>query len=169
MIKSFFQGPWTGKHIWTLILAFFGAVIVANMVMIYFAVNTFHGVEDRDAYAKGRDYNQVIAAGAAQRRLGLDAVLAHRLVEQGGGDAVAVSLTLADAKGAAVPSLKPVLTLRRPSEATLDRTAAMVEPMPGRYTATLDLPKPGKWEIRITAKHPDGTALRWDKPVVLAP
>lgn len=169
LIKSLFTGPWNGKHILLMLVIFFGGVIGANALMTYLAVSTFTGVEQPNAYVRGRDYNQVLAQGAAQRALGWQPRLDHRLVERGGRPGVAVRLSLRDQGGAAVPGLKPRATLWRPAGSDLDRSRAMAEATPGTYSATLALPQPGKWQIRISAEGPDGTSLRWHKEVVLTP
>lgn len=169
-MKRFFQGPWTARHIMVFLALFFGTVIAANGVMTYVAVTTFRGIEDQDAFRKGRDYNQVIAAREAQAALGWSADLDYEVLTRPAADgAMAVRLHLVDAQGQAIAGLAPRATLWRPSQSDLDRSVAMVEGQAGAYRAVLPLLRAGRWQVRVEADGPDGQALRWRRDVMVDP
>ena len=56
----------TGRHVLFAMLAFFAVVIGVNATMITYAVGTFSGEEEADAYRKGLDYNQTLARRSAE-------------------------------------------------------------------------------------------------------
>ena len=50
-------------------VVFMAGVFVVNGVMVYFALDTFSGLETRDAYRKGMQYNRNIEKARAQEAL----------------------------------------------------------------------------------------------------
>ena len=47
----------TGRHVLYMILGFFGVVLLANVVFVYLAMDTFTGLATEGAYVKGLSYN----------------------------------------------------------------------------------------------------------------
>ena len=60
------ERPWTGRTVLTALLITFGIVFAVNGVFVYFAVSTWPGLSQSDAYEKGLRYNEVIRAALAQ-------------------------------------------------------------------------------------------------------
>ncbi len=60
----------TGWHMATILIIFFGIVIAVNLVMARFAVSTFGGTVVDNSYVASQNYNRWLAAADAQARLG---------------------------------------------------------------------------------------------------
>jgi nitrogen fixation protein FixH len=60
----------TGWHMATILITFFGIVIAVNLVMARFAVSTFGGTVVDNSYVASQNYNRWLAAADAQARLG---------------------------------------------------------------------------------------------------
>ena len=50
----------TGRHVAIMLAAFFGLMFAVNGVFVYFALGSFSGVSEKDAYKRGLSYNQEI-------------------------------------------------------------------------------------------------------------
>ena len=65
-----------GRHVLMGLIAFFGVMLLANGIFVYFAVATFSGGDTSNAYRKGLNYNDTLAAAELQTRLaGAESVL----------------------------------------------------------------------------------------------
>lgn len=62
--------PWTGRTILTALLITFGIVFAVNGVFVFFAVKTWPGFSENNAYEKGLRYNDVLNAARQQKELG---------------------------------------------------------------------------------------------------
>jgi nitrogen fixation protein FixH len=60
----------TGWHMATIMIAFFGVVIAVNLVMATFAVRTFGGLVVDNSYVASQDYNGWLARARRQAELG---------------------------------------------------------------------------------------------------
>jgi nitrogen fixation protein FixH len=132
----------------------FLVVIGVNATLVYFAQDTFSGLETASPYERGLDYNKTLAAKAAQDRLGWRAQM-QVSSESGGTRILQVRLTQRD--GRPLDGLTLSAYLVRPSNEGLDTT---VIPRPlgdGRYAASFVLPAEGQWDLRLVAQG-DGRA-----------
>jgi nitrogen fixation protein FixH len=68
-------GRFTGWHMTTILIAFFGVVIAINLVMARFAVSTFGGTVVDNSYVASQNYNRWLAAAEKQSRLGWKATV----------------------------------------------------------------------------------------------
>ena len=64
--------PFTGRHMAMILIAFFGTVIIVNLVMARFAVTTFGGKVVENSYVASQHYNEWLKRAEAQERLGWD-------------------------------------------------------------------------------------------------
>lgn len=62
--------PFTGRHMATILIAFFGVVIAVNFFMAYVAVSGFGGTVVDNSYVASQNYNRWLAEGRAQAALG---------------------------------------------------------------------------------------------------
>ena len=132
----------------------FLVVIGVNGTLIYFAQDTFSGLETASPYERGLDYNKTLAAEAAQERLGWR--LQTQLSEETEGTR-SLQIRLTDRDGRPLDGLEVVAHLVRPSNEGLDMT---ITPQPlgdGRYGASFALPAAGQWELRLVAQGDDVT------------
>jgi nitrogen fixation protein FixH len=130
----------------------FLVVIGVNATLIYFAQDTFSGLETASPYERGLDYNKALAAEAAQNRLGWQ-LQTQISSESDGTRSLLVHLT--DRDGRALDGLAIVAHLVRPSTEGLD---TIVIPRPlgdGRYGTSFVLPAAGQWELRLVAQGDD--------------
>ena len=137
-----------GHHVLAGFLAFFGVVLAVNGAMIYSAISTHTGLVAIEPYRKGLYYNERIAAGERQDRLGWIVALEVRLDGS-------VLLRLAETAGRPVRNLKISAVLGRPSTNRHDMALTLVEKEPGEY-ATLAPPlSEGSWLFAFEAAYGD--------------
>jgi len=142
-----------GKHVLIAVLAMFGIVILVNLIFVYFALDSWTGLTTQNAYQEGLTYNQVLAARDAQRDLGWQGNLA--LGKSDGADSLTLSFT--DRAGAPLAGLEITGRLRRPTHEGLDQPLAWRNDGAGRYTAEVELPERGNWDLEVSAddgRHP---------------
>ncbi len=137
-----------------LFIGAFLVVIGVNGTLIYFAQDTFSGLETASPYERGLDYNRTLAAEAAQERLGWQ--LQAQLSAEGGGTH-SLQIRLTDRDGRPLDGLAIVAHLVRPSNEGLDMTIAPQPLGDGRYGASFTLPAAGQWELRLVARQDDIT------------
>lgn len=155
--------PLTGRHVFYVLVGFFGLVMAVNAAFLYFAVESHPGVITQDAYRKGLAYNSTLRAAETQHALGWRGDLSFA---RGGGDRknrYVVTLSLRDADAKPVSGLTVTGQLRRPAANNADRAVAFDERRAGDYVATIDLPYPGNWVASISGHRRDGTAYRLDE------
>jgi len=142
------QATAAGSWIPWVFVGLFGVVLIANGTMIAVAISTFTGMETVSAYKKGLSYNKRLAAAEAQEKLGWQGAL-H--TEAGEGDAMVITFVLEDREGAPIAAADIEAHIERPLQDGLDQTLIFNEIASGRYTATVELPLKGQWEIQVDA------------------
>lgn len=138
-----------GKHVLLAMLAFFGTIIAVNLVFVYFALDTWTGISTENAYQKGLNYNQTIAARDAQRELGWQAEVSLTTLDDGREE---LTVVLRDRAGALLTNLAVNGTVKRPTHEGFDQQLALAEEASGRYSARLSLPLRGNWDLTLSAK-----------------
>ncbi len=145
----------TGRHLLYWLFGFFGVMLIANVIFVWLALDTFTGVTNQNAYQDGLNYNQRLEAAAAQRERGWQGTVSQERDR--------VSLELADAGGRPVRGLALEALFLRPTHEGQDRRVIMTETEPGRYSAPLDLPAAGNWDLIITGYGTDGAPFETRK------
>lgn len=141
----------SGWHVLGAMLGFFGVIIVADATMIYKAVSTFGGVENRNAYRDGLAYNARIAREAQQNALGWTEQVELTT------DPVRIRVSLKDAAGASPRSVRVEATLGRPATNAADVTLPLAEATAGVFEAPLErMPEAGTWIATVRAFAADG-------------
>lgn len=148
--------PWT-------FVAFFAVVFAVNGVMVYFALESWTGLSERDAYEKGIAYNETLAEEARQKALGWAAGLA---IEPRIGGRTAVAVRLTDRTGHGLLNATVSARFVRPTSAGHDVRTELTEQGGGRYTGRATVPMAGIWDLRIEATLHGNTA-RWTRRVML--
>jgi nitrogen fixation protein FixH len=69
-MKILTQGKFTGWHMTTILVIFFGVVMAVNFTMARMAVGTFGGTVVDNSYVASQQYNQWLDAAARQDKLG---------------------------------------------------------------------------------------------------
>lgn len=140
--------PFTGRHMLTVVLLFFGTIIGVNIVMVISATGTFPGLVVKNSYVASQNFNHTLAEAKAQAETGwrMDLVT----------DDGAIAVRLFDRDGVPLRGLDVIAAAGRPSTTGEDRSIALVQDGAG-YRAAEALP-PGVWEIAIEARR-DGTRV----------
>ncbi|RMF08191.1 MAG: hypothetical protein D6773_02800, partial [Alphaproteobacteria bacterium] len=129
-----------GRHVLYGLFAFFGVMLLANGIFLYFALDTYNGLETQNAYREGLGYNARIEHEARQAARGWQP-RAHY-----DGATGRLVLEVSDRRGNGVAGLAIRGELRRPVTDREDRTLAFREVAPARYSADVAL-APGQWIV----------------------
>jgi len=127
----------TGRHMFAIMVAFFGIIIAVNFTMARFAVTTFGGIVVENSYVASQEFNGWLDEAKRQRALGWDAVTTWRPDNR-----LAVQLSGVP-EGAAVSAMA-----RHPLGRLPDRVLAFEPNGEGRFLSTEALPA-GRWLLRL--------------------
>ena len=147
-------GPFNGRHMTAILVAFFAVVIAVNVLMARFAISTFGGVVVENSYVASQHFNRWLDEAQAERALGWNASLAR-----GAGDRVV--MTLAGLPAGAAPTVAAVA--RHPLGRLPDRTLVFAAMGDGRFISTTPLPA-GRWRLRMEVRA-DGHLWRQEGDV----
>lgn len=141
-----------GSWIPWIFVAMFAVVVLANGAMVWVAASTWTGLETREHYRKGLEYNAALAAERAQAERGwqvaVEAVPA--------GLVLRLRVGMRDRDGRALDGAEVTALLIRPTSDGHDVAVALDPVGPGTYAAEAAVPLAGQWDLRIEARHPAG-------------
>lgn len=137
---------------WSL-ASIFAAFLLANGIMIYFAVATWTGIGTEHAYERGLAYNRTLAAARDQEALGWQVVAEVRPLGQG---EARVEVALSDRDGHPVAARRVRARLERPTHEGYDREAELRDLGGGHFSGTISLPLPGQWDLKVLVEHAGG-------------
>ena len=160
---------WTGRRILIGLSAFFLTVFAANGVMVFYALSTFDGVETDDAYRKGRAYNHVLEADAAQNALGWTTAIEIMPSRSPRGVSVYTTVIVTTTDGQAAPLVNPTLTFWRPTVQGMDVEAVVTAAGDGTYQSVAQLQRPGNWIVRLNAETTDGRPYVYEERQFIQP
>ena len=141
-----------GRHVLFALFAFFGVMLLVNGIFLYYAVGTFNGIETRDAYRKGLNYNERIASEAAQVLSG------WKLVAQYTGERQELIVEMRDGSGRGLAGLSISGEIRRPVTDNEDQRITLHEIAPARYAAPLKLTA-GQWIFSAEVSRPGASGV----------
>ncbi len=141
--------PFTGFHMLGVVALFFGTIITVNVLMAYWAVSTFPGLNAHNSYVASQNYNLLLKDAAAQDARGWKSELSV-------ADA-RLTLHLTDRSGSPLPGLDVRALAGRPASASTDRLVELV-PAGDIYRAEEPLAS-GRWLVEIEAR--DKGAVVW--------
>ncbi|MBO9518747.1 MAG: FixH family protein [Porphyrobacter sp.] len=127
----------TGWHMATILVAFFGVVIAVNFTMARFASSTFGGIVVENSYVASQKFNGWLDAAKSQQALGWDAVTAWR---PDGRLAIAVT--------GAPSGTRLTAVARHPLGRVADIPIAFTDTGDGRFLSHEALPE-GRWILRL--------------------
>lgn len=133
----------------------FAVVLLANGALVYFALESWTGLDTENAYLKGLHFNEAVAEATAQQALGWQAALS--VEPQPGGARIAVRLSQRDG----TPLDRAVVTAQfvRPTLAGHDVPLRLDSFGGGLHRGVVALPLPGQWEARLRVDR-DGQTFR---------
>ena len=154
----------TGRQVLFWIVGFFAVVFIANGFIVYFATDSWTGLETEDAYRKGLDYNNQIRAAQDQRALGWVADLS---LQPGDNELYRLTAEFTDAEDAPVFDLEVSATLKRPVQDRLDQTVMLESLGSGTYGEDVTLPASGQWDVVVEARGPEGEQFVVEKRFII--
>jgi nitrogen fixation protein FixH len=134
----------TGRHVLFGLFGFFGVMLLVNGIFLYFALTTFNGLENPNAYQDGVNYNMRIEAERRQATLGWT----HEVSLTQGGR---LDVSVKDRSGNAVTGLSVIGTLVRPVSDRFAREIELDEVKPGLYAAEVSNIQSGNWIVALSA------------------
>lgn len=152
MAKTRARGWW---YPW-IFVAFMAVVVSVNMLLMYFAIHTWSGLENERYFEKGVAYNEALEGARAQAALGWRAELDFT-PEEGAVRRGRLSVSFHGADGQGLEGLKVKAMLIRPTHQGFDTSAELEDQGGGSYAATVVLPLPGRWFVRVHAWRADGS------------
>jgi nitrogen fixation protein FixH len=145
--------PFTGRHMLSIMLAFFAAVFAANMSLVYFANHSWTGLVVKNSYVASQEFNKTT------QRLEQAAADFHAALKYENGK---LSITLTDNSGQPVSGGIMKATLGRPSHEGEDQSFILLAQGNGVFVADHVLAK-GQWSGTVTADIPQHQA--WMRPI----
>ncbi len=158
-IASVSGPPAKKSRIPLLFFAFFAVVLTANGIMIWIALSSWTGLETKNHYLKGVDYNQTLQDVRNQEALGwtVQTSIAPVVVPNGPLGQFEVVLVLTDPADTAISGARVEVRLERPTHHGIDVRATLTEIAPGRYAGQVDVPAAGQWNLRRLVWSSGGT------------
>lgn len=147
------SAPFTGRKMLLAMLAFFGVIILANGIMMTFAISTHTGAVVQNSYVASQDFNHRIAEARTRDALGWRSAAS---VEPG-----LLALRFSDSAGRPLDDLAIDGVIGRPVTDADDRALAFLPAASGVYQAPVTL-APGEWRLTATAVAPDGARYARD-------
>lgn len=153
-----------GYHVLLLLVGFFGITIAVNTALATYAIETFSGEDVTTPYMRGLNYNKTLNEHAAQAALGWTASIAGERTANG---AATLTVHIAAKDGAPEDGLAVEATLRRPTDARLDRTIKLSAVGNGVYSAATNGLAPGQWDVIARTTSGSGVAFEAERRMVL--
>ena len=134
-------------------VAFFAVIVSVNGVMMYFAFDSWTGLETKDHYLKGLAYDDNVAGAKAQKNLGWTVSLKVDVVKaQEKERKIAYQVTFLDHNKKPVESLKAHAFFIRPTHEGLDVDGPAEVQTAGTVGGEITLAVPGQWDVRVHAE-----------------
>ncbi|WP_374525014.1 FixH family protein [Sphingopyxis sp.] len=138
------QKSFTGRHMATILIVFFGIVITVNLVMARFALSTFGGTVVDNSYVASQHYNEWLARAATQDRLGW-----QRSVTVDADRRVRLSIRK---DGKELEGLRVRATLSHPLGRVEPRPLHFLTAPDGGLQSAEALPA-GRWRLDLSVRH----------------
>lgn len=132
--------PFTGYHMAAILISFFGIVISVNIYMAKVAIGTFGGTVVDNSYVASQQYNEWLAEGDRQAKLGWNVQISR--VADG-----RVGLSISGQDGGSAGSMVSAIA-QHPLGRAPERTLLFIDQGNGRQVSREALPG-GRWLLRI--------------------
>lgn len=151
-----------GWHVLLIMLGFFGVMFAVNGVFLYHAITSFPGEDVKKSYVQGLNYNDTLAARAAQAELGWTAeagLVGRELV-----------FRLSDAEGQPLSNYAVIGEIRRRATQDADRALVFQATTSGEYRVDMEGLDSGQWDLRISVFDAAGETLVFnvDKTLIVS-
>ncbi len=138
------MAPFTGRKVLAAFVAAFGVIIGVNLLMAYYAIGTFPGMDVKNSYVASQNFD---TERAAQQALGWTVSVTYEPGE------LVVEVVDKSGRPADVALLNAIVG--RPTHVRDDQTPQFQQ-RGGKFRAPLTLGE-GKWNLRLKATALDGT------------
>jgi nitrogen fixation protein FixH len=155
MTSTATQGTFTGRHMLTIMVAFFLVVLTANMCLVYFASHSWTGLVVENSYVASQQFD------VTTRNLEVAASGIHATETYADGQLL---IRIQDSDGKPVTASNLMIALGRPSHEGEDLKIQLHQIRPGAYAAQLNLAK-GQWTGTVAGPIPHHE--NWQRPVRL--
>ena len=147
------EGSWrfTGRHMFFILLGFFGTTITANIVLAVLATQSWTGLVVKNSYVASQQFNRTLSEAHKQKLLGWRSTVFYR--------AGRLTVDLDDKLGKAVTGMRLRVAIARPTHEREDQTVELIEKDVGLYTAPAKL-NPGVWLVTISARNRFGQKFK---------
>lgn len=137
----------TGKHMFLIMVAFFGTIVAVNGFMAYKASNSWTGLIVKNGYVASQDFNAKVEEARRQSARGWSGDITYR--------AGNVTLTLVDKTGKPVQLSNAEAHVGRPAFEGRDHRVELTNMGNGLYQVA-DVLESGAWQIIVTADTAEG-------------
>lgn len=134
------KGEFTGRHMWLLVIAFFGTIIGVNITMAVVASTSWTGLVVQNSYVASQEFEDKRLAHLAQLDAGWRSSLSYA--------AGTAKLSVTDGTEQPVDLGEPVLQINRPVGGHDDQQVALTRQADGSYAGPVTL-GPGVWEAIV--------------------
>lgn len=141
----------TGRHVFLILLAFFGLIIAVNVTMATLAAGTWPGLVVANSYVESQRFNTRVAEAREQLALG------YALEFEQANDELSLALRGADGNGVRI--LGGTVRIGRPVTRTEDRLID-VPAAPSGVVSMPDVLGPGLWIADIALQLENGRIWR---------
>ncbi len=135
--------PLTGRVVLLSLFGFFGTIIAANGFLLHYSIASFSGLETKNAYTAGLNYDKEIAAERVQDQRGWKVDVALARVAPGVSE---VTIRQRDAAGAPTSAIEASVTFMHPADQRRDLDAVLPKVEPGVYRARVNVGS-GRWDV----------------------
>jgi nitrogen fixation protein FixH len=144
--QSAWQSPWVIGWIGLLVV-----FVLANMVMIYLAIDRNPGLVVDDYYDRGQNYEKNMLKRQAKDPGWKMKIVAPEYVDV--GKAASFGFTLKDKQGNPVTPDAVTFYAYRPADRNQDFSVSMAQSAPGHYQADITFPLLGVWDILVSVRQ----------------
>lgn len=131
----------TGWHMLTILVVFFGVVIAVNVMMAHYALSTFSGEVVENSYVASQRFNGWLDEAKAERALGWNVAVTET------GNILSVAFN--DRDGKPITGAKLTADATHPLGDETVHGLRFVETKPGIYVAPL---ASGRWQVHLLAE-----------------
>lgn len=135
-------GPFTGRHMLAVMVAFFGVIIAVNLTLAAFALTSWTGLVVQNSYVASQEFNAKAHAGRARAALRWQGKLAYAEGE--------LSYRLEHENGSLVAVTGVEVALGRPAYEAEDTRLALSPRSDGSFAGQVVLAD-GQWIVRLSA------------------
>ena len=148
-MTEYAEKPLTGRGVFYWLAGFFAVIFAVNIFFAFVALDTWSGLESKDAYSAGLGFNKTLDARQEQRSRGWAGAVRAVPKTDGSHELVA---EFKDKRGEPLSSLVVMADVIRPTHAGYDRRVEMTPVGNGAYSAVLKLPLDGIWDVHLNAE-----------------